>query len=311
MPTAAAAGPGCARRSTIAALADFDAALRLDPKSAFAMNARGLIRSNMQDDDRALADFDRAIHLDPKLASAYLNRGGLRRDRGSGPRRSPISTRPCRLDARDPYAHYHHGFVLFATRRGGAADEAKAALDLQGWRGDLSMYAGLLGHFAARRDGRPDRARSLLDEAATRCETSAWPYPIIKHLRGELDEAALLAAAADDGKQVEARCYLGLEALEDGRERRGHRAFPRGRGAEEPAGHAVRAERRRAGPPAGPGCRRGRTVRCSLRAYTSSWPRSLAGCSASTEPAWACHSVLTEHPTSGHRGSSYTVSVRR
>ena len=45
-----------------------------------------------------------------------------------------------------------------------------------------------------------------------------WPYPIIKHLRGELDEAGLLAAAVDDGKRAEAHCFLGLEALADGRE---------------------------------------------------------------------------------------------
>jgi tetratricopeptide (TPR) repeat protein len=148
---------------------------------------------------------------------AYFNRGTLRRDRLEWAQALADFDEAIRLDARDPNAHYHRGIVLFARRRGGAADEAKAALDLQGWRGDLSMYAVLLGQAAARRDGQPDRARSLLDEAAKKCDASAWPYPIIRHLRGELNEAALLAAADDDGKRTEARCHLGLEALEQGR----------------------------------------------------------------------------------------------
>ncbi len=117
---------------------------------------------------------------------------------------------------RNPYPHYHRAVVLFATRRAGVADAARAVLDIQGWRDDLSMYAVLLGHFAARRDGRQDEARSLLDEAVVKCDPSAWPYPIIRHLRGELDEAGLLAAAADGGQRAEARCYLGLEAVENG-----------------------------------------------------------------------------------------------
>ena len=60
------------------------------------------------------------------------------------------------------------------------------------------------------------RPGACLDEAAAKCDASAWPYPIIKHLRGELDEAGLLAAAVDDGQRAEARCYLGLEAVENG-----------------------------------------------------------------------------------------------
>ena len=82
------------------------------------------------------------------------------------------------------------------------ADPARAVLDIQGWRDDLSMYAVLLGHFAARRDGRQDEARNLLDEAVVKCDPSAWPYPIIRHLRGELDEAGLLAAAVDGGQRA-------------------------------------------------------------------------------------------------------------
>ena len=59
------------------------------------------------------------------------------------------------------------------------------------------MYAVLLAHFDARRAGRRDQARSVLDEAAAKCDAAERPYPVIKHLRGELDEAGLLAAATE------------------------------------------------------------------------------------------------------------------
>ncbi len=200
------------------AIADYDESIRVDPNYAWPHNARGwLLQWKLADEDQALTDYDEAIRLDPKRAYAYVNRGILRRNRAEWAKALADLDEAIRLEPRNDDAHYHRGVVRFASRRDGAADDARAVLDIQGWRGNLSLYAVLNGYFADRRAGRPDRARSLLDEAATKCDASAWPYPIIRHLRGELDEAGLLAAAGDDGKRVEARCYLGLEALEDGR----------------------------------------------------------------------------------------------
>ena len=237
-PSTAAAWHGPTRRTTFGPSPTMIEAIRLDPSEAWPYINRGWVwRRKSMDDDRALADYNEAIRLDPKLASAYFNRGVVRRDRMEWDKALADFDEAIRLDAREPYAHYHRAVVLFATRRGGAADEAKAALDLQGWREDLSMYAVLLAHFDARRAGQQDQARSLLDEAAAKCDASEWPYPIIKHLRGELDEAGLLAAATDDDKRTEARCFLGLEALEQDRidaalahfrwvKQRGNRRYP-------------------------------------------------------------------------------------
>jgi tetratricopeptide (TPR) repeat protein len=199
------------------AIADYDEAIRPNLNQAWTYNSRGwVLRRRSFDLDRALADFDEAIRLDPKLTWAYINRGVVRRDRLEWARALSDLDEAVRLEPKNGEARYQRGIVRFATHRDGAADDARAVLDIQGWRANLSMYAVLIGSFAHRRAGRPDRARSLLDEAATKCDTSAWPYPIIKHLRGELDEPGLLAAAEDDGKRVEARCYLGLEAMENG-----------------------------------------------------------------------------------------------
>ena len=106
------------------------------------------------DDDRALADFNQAIRLDPKLTEAYLNRGVLRRDRMEWDQALADLDAAIRLDAREPNAHYHRGIILFAARRGGAADEVKTVLDIQGWRGALSAcvrYSWAISAMQARR----------------------------------------------------------------------------------------------------------------------------------------------------------------
>jgi clan AA aspartic protease (TIGR02281 family) len=57
------------------AIADFHAAIRLDPNIAAPCDNRGLVYNRKGSYDRAIADLDTAIRLDPKNASAYNNRG--------------------------------------------------------------------------------------------------------------------------------------------------------------------------------------------------------------------------------------------
>ena len=50
-------------------------AIRIDPKSAYAYNSRGLAYYNTNRFNQATEDYDRAIHLDPEYADPYNNRG--------------------------------------------------------------------------------------------------------------------------------------------------------------------------------------------------------------------------------------------
>jgi tetratricopeptide (TPR) repeat protein len=64
------------------AFADFNETIRLDPKYALAYMRRGNVYFVQKDYDRALADYDEAIRLDPKYALAYQNRGNAKRAKG-------------------------------------------------------------------------------------------------------------------------------------------------------------------------------------------------------------------------------------
>ena len=63
------------------AIADYDRALELDPKSAQAHNNRGAARQAKGEIDSAMADYNKAIELDPKLANAFNNRAGARMEK--------------------------------------------------------------------------------------------------------------------------------------------------------------------------------------------------------------------------------------
>ena len=159
------------------AIADYNEAIQLDPGSALAYNGRGIAWRDKKDYDKAIADYNEAIRLDPGYAFAYYNRGVA--------------------------------FLLTGSEKAG--DDERKFLELEGWRGEHSQYAVLWGYFGSRRAGKAEAARRFLDEAAAKCDTAAWPYPVIRYLRGEIDQNALLAAATDTDKMTEARCYLGLD----------------------------------------------------------------------------------------------------
>ena len=59
------------------ALADYNQAIRLNPKLTIAYNGRGNAYNSKKDYDRALADYGMAIHLNPKYAFAYNGRGNV------------------------------------------------------------------------------------------------------------------------------------------------------------------------------------------------------------------------------------------
>jgi tetratricopeptide (TPR) repeat protein len=64
------------------AIADFDQAIQLDPKSSRSYNARGRAYQGKLQHDRAIEDFDEAIALDPTYAAPLNNRGNAYRSKG-------------------------------------------------------------------------------------------------------------------------------------------------------------------------------------------------------------------------------------
>ena len=150
-PTTAVALPVTTRRITTALLADYDAAVRLDPKYAFAYNNRGLARQAKGDLDGAIADYDAAVRLDPKYTFAYYNRGIARYDRKDYDGALADYDAAVRLDPKYAAAYYNRGLARKA-------------------KGDLNGAAAIF----RRRPASPLRRRTTASRA-TRFGSSSRP----------------------------------------------------------------------------------------------------------------------------------------
>ena len=199
------------------AIADCNEAIRLDPGHARAYYTRGVVWSDKKDYDKAIADYNEAIRLDPGYAHAYNGRGKTWSAKKDYDKAIADYNEAIRLDPGYVHAYCNRGVALLLTGSAKVGDDARKVLELEGWRGEYSQYAVLWGYFGLRRAGNADSAKRLLDDAAARCDTTAWPYPVIRYLRGELDQTAMLAAASDNDKMTVARFYLGLDLALKGR----------------------------------------------------------------------------------------------
>lgn len=200
------------------AITSFDTAIRLNPRSAEAYQARGMAYNETGKHEQALKDYDAALALNPQYAEAYFNRGNVYSDLGQYERARKDYDEAVRIDANHSGAIFNRGLAFMFLRRPEAAADARAYVKLKGWEDDRAQYLAIFGAFGERWAQRETEARQLLDDAAANCNTSAWPYPVIRYLRRDLSVDDLLAAATDPDKKTEARAYLGLDLVLAGKQ---------------------------------------------------------------------------------------------
>jgi tetratricopeptide (TPR) repeat protein len=93
------------------AIAEYDESIRLDPEYASAYNNRGNSWRDKRDYDRAIADYSVAIRLDPKYATAYNNRCIAWHDKGDYDRAIADCNEAIRLNPRYASAHNNRGIA--------------------------------------------------------------------------------------------------------------------------------------------------------------------------------------------------------
>jgi tetratricopeptide (TPR) repeat protein len=109
------------------AIADYNEAIRLNPKDDTPYNGRGNAWSDKGDFDRAIADHSQAIQLDPKYAVAYNNRCWARATAGRDLQQALSDCdESLRLKPKNANAMSSRGFVYFRLNR---LDDAIANYD--------------------------------------------------------------------------------------------------------------------------------------------------------------------------------------
>jgi tetratricopeptide (TPR) repeat protein len=198
------------------AIHDLNEAIRLDPKNITAFYARGRVRYGQTLYDEAVRDFAAAIRLKPGSGDAWAGKASALLAMGHYNAAIDDYNEAIRFEPKHDSAHFHRAVAFMLTQRAEAAGRFQEVLDLIGWNDNRAPYVVVLGHLAARQAGDEPVAKQFLNDSAGKLD-EGWPYPVLKFLRGEIDEAALLGLASDDDKRTEARCYLGFDHALKGR----------------------------------------------------------------------------------------------
>ena len=179
------------------ALHDYTEAVRLEPRLAPAYAAIGRIESQLGRREEALRDFDMALRLDPKGmgVAVYQDRGNIRREGGDWSGALADYDRAITLQPKRADLYVARGWARLGSGSEWADNDARAYLELKGWHDGFSPYMALLAILGARGTPREAEARRLLDEAVVNSPRRTWPIPVLRYLRGDLDEAALFRAA--------------------------------------------------------------------------------------------------------------------
>ena len=202
------------RRDSDWAIQDFTQAIRRNPKSANAYLNRADAWIEKQDYDEAIKDCDEAIRLKPKVAGAFQSRGFAWFAKSEYDKAIKEYDEATRLDPENSGAQFSRSMMQMVMRRSESAKKGfQRVLELQRWKAVSSSRAVILGHLAARQAGDEVGAKRFLEDSAGKLD-EVWPYQMVKFLRGEIDQDAVLEVLlndANEANQTEALCYLGLD----------------------------------------------------------------------------------------------------
>jgi lipoprotein NlpI len=185
------------------AIADYDLAIKLNPRSADAYYNRGNAWGSKGDPDRAIADYDAAIKLNPKDAASLTGRAFEWTAKGDYPRAIADYDTALKLDPKSSGAVFARGRTRFYS-----GDFPRAVADFeQAMKLDPNEYTAMWLYLARKRGNLPN-AEEMLDTGTRTLRTGSWPTPVIVLYLGRTDADSVLAASTDQDarKQREQRC---------------------------------------------------------------------------------------------------------
>jgi lipoprotein NlpI len=194
------------------AIADYDTALKLRDGDEVAHYDRGNAYAALGRHREAIADYDAALRLKKDYQPAYFNRGNSYQAIGRFEAAASDYDAAIKLKPDDVGAIHNRGFVNFYLGNYAASGE-----DFK--RGAANdAYLAIWRHLALSRIGQAD-PRELALNTVVKYDRDIWPGPIIALFLGQMKPAQVLAAAqAGDAKKrreqgCEAAFYLAEYAL--------------------------------------------------------------------------------------------------
>jgi lipoprotein NlpI len=184
------------------AIADFNDAMRLNPKFAAAYINRGIVYQGRGEHERAIADFNEVIKLIPKFAATHEHRGFAYAAKGNLKHAVADYDGAIRLDPKEHRTYYYRGVLHLYN--GSAIPQVLADLNQASKLNPKNAYVGLWLDIVAKQSNRA----SQLPQAIAQLDMTEWPAPLIHLYLGRMTVEAAMAAAddADAFKKKEQIC---------------------------------------------------------------------------------------------------------
>ncbi len=184
------------------AIADFDAAIRLDPKFGDAYYTRGNSWGFKFDPDRAIADYDAAIRLNPKDRASLGSRAFEWTLKGDYAKAIADQDAALRVDAKSAMAYHGRARARFYS-----GDYSRAIPDFQeAMKIEPNSYTAMWLYLARKRAG--IEGEELLEQGTADIRGGGWPWPMVVLFLGRTDVDSVFAAATDRdaARQRDQRC---------------------------------------------------------------------------------------------------------
>lgn len=177
---------------------DLTKAIELKPDFALAYFDRAVAEYLFRQYEKSTKDIQLAIQYDSRYALAKLE---FPQDPVKGGQSKPL-TQP------DEYFYKAASTILMVKNQTALSDLHKY-LEMTDWKGDLAQSAVILAYMGNTLNNQTAQAQAVLAEASQKCDSTRWPYAVIRYLKGEIKPAELLAQANDDDKLTDAHAYIG------------------------------------------------------------------------------------------------------
>lgn len=208
------------------AIADYNKTLQLAPHDVAAHVNRGFAYIVKRQYKQAIADLDTALELSPKDFAAYRNRATAYRSLGDYRKAAADYDAALRLNPKDPNVGYESGRAKYQL-----GDFAGAAQDLSRSLSSFpnQPYTVIWLYLAQAKAGKPDPQALAANAAKT--NSTAWPAPIIALFEGKgsvpgVQSVAVVGSAnARAVKACELPLYIGEYQLLKGDRTAAHQSF--------------------------------------------------------------------------------------
>lgn len=186
------------------AITNYNQAIEIDPKLPEAYYDRGVARGQKADFNGALADFSSAIDLNPKYASAYYNRGHVKYFMGDLDGAIADLNQAIALDPNPPYSYYIRGLARLAKldREGAGSDFQQSAIN--GFP-DAAFWVWIV----KTENGDKGEARSGLSDLMSKPQLfkpDGWPMQIGNFLLEKITQDQLIANAKENTTDKDRLC---------------------------------------------------------------------------------------------------------